>query len=413
MRAIGRYHRRSWLLLAVAVGLLGLAVTGYRAEGRRQAEFVDQAVVVTGIVHEKDYQARSDWVRIEYLFDGDGWSTWVELDYESPGYEVGQRVSVLVDPVDPTRATIEGEAGADWPAVAVVFGLLALVGGGVAVRSALEMKRATGDAVWQVGPVIGTRVKRHRFWPGYQVWWTPGLTAPVKLAETNRFRLARGGFGWGIVPSILDAAQGESRAALLRAPGGSEVFLARAGRSRNQQELHRHFLPVSGPFTGDEVDRLRELPARLLEVMAMVDPWAGPSSIETVRSVVPRWVGRAQSLSYSNTVFLILTTDPEAELLGMAGPESTRRSPIADATSLDELPSPLRLFAAAMELAAHVNEVLVSKAIPAEAAGYRSWIASLGKAATWPGTRPDRHGWSVRRARRAVLNEVVAVLGGG
>ncbi|ELZ58346.1 MULTISPECIES: DUF3592 domain-containing protein [Halorubrum] len=144
---------------AVAVLLIGLAVTGYGAyDYTQQSDAVDDAVEVDATITELDVESTSSGssrdvdyrptVRFTYEYEGTEYAgtnlfpSTITSDYDTEsearevldGYAVGEPATAYVDPSDPDGAFLRTETS-NAPLVAVAVGLLfAFVGARVALR---------------------------------------------------------------------------------------------------------------------------------------------------------------------------------------------------------------------------------------------------------------------------------------
>lgn len=108
-------------------------------------------------------------VRVSFEYEGATRRETINLDAESPRYEVGQPVTVIVDPDDPARVTLPGETDqSEWGVIA--FTVLLVSGAGTALIG-----------VWSVVRSNRQRAVLLRF---------PWRTLPVRFAQISGPRRA-------------------------------------------------------------------------------------------------------------------------------------------------------------------------------------------------------------------------------
>ena len=140
--SLHRFQLMAAFMTAAGIGLLltfGLLLSW--SEGRIEALERDGVRVVGEVTSYRGGVRNPGWIRVEFEYLGDLRRETVNLDSESPVYEVGQHVVVIVDPDEPESMTVLGEENLPlrvlWPMIgALVLGLILLVHGLVSlVRS--------------------------------------------------------------------------------------------------------------------------------------------------------------------------------------------------------------------------------------------------------------------------------------
>jgi hypothetical protein len=163
----------------------------------------------------------------------------VFLNSDSPRYDVGQSVTVLVDPNDPEVVTIAGESNNPpafvWPMVfALVLGFLASLSGATAIHQNWRKRRILTEHPWRTVAID------YRDAPGRRKLTTRPFVrlserrsdTVLRLAEAPTQRIKKSG-----LPSVDHAqvASDDKRRYVLRPVGSDTTFLARAPKRERQR----------------------------------------------------------------------------------------------------------------------------------------------------------------------------------
>lgn len=147
----------AWLSVTIlgAAMLIGFVVLVARYEGPAMA-LESSGVRVEGVITSVIGQGEAPFdgaVDVQYFYAGRTFDTHIYRDDTSPTYQLGETVSVTVDPSDPQVATVGGSdnegPGLVWLlAVLLVVGACAFfVGGGMLIGTSLARRKASRTAI--------------------------------------------------------------------------------------------------------------------------------------------------------------------------------------------------------------------------------------------------------------------------
>lgn len=230
--ALAKYRNRGLLVLLTGVALLvGFVVAASVVENRaEQLEEVGQRV--DGTVVEVNPALRSAGnIHIEFVYRNQRRRSVVHLNDSSPRYELGQPVTVLVDPMDEQRVTVPGETNQSQVTVvpmvfALVGGMAATIVGGSMVVRARRQRRVLRAHPWRL------QAAQFRFrqdnGSGTAAVRLEG-ERPVLIAPSLRHRIERSGLA---TTSPVEVAGDPLDYVVLRPPCSDALFSGRPPRSR-------------------------------------------------------------------------------------------------------------------------------------------------------------------------------------
>lgn len=209
-----RSRRWGLLLVAVAVVLLSVTVLLIHLDDQRVDDLTRQGERVVGQVTACGCPG-SNHIEVGYRWDGHDHIERVNLSSDVT-YRLGQRVTVLIDPSDPSNMTVAGEDNSSkrlegFLLAMMVVGVAALVWGLLALVSVRRKRRALRSQAWE--PVTLGRLTRS----AHNAWWVAvrtkdgqwrdarvGVVAGTRLwrpgpGAVGDVRMARGTSRWVVL----------------------------------------------------------------------------------------------------------------------------------------------------------------------------------------------------------------------
>jgi hypothetical protein len=242
----GLRRKQAARLLVIALGVITVAAGAIGiGHHRRGADTLrHNGVEVTGRVVAKG----SDSVTVSYAFNGRARSFTAPLGDSAPGFRVGQRILILVDPNDPDRRLVQGQAqSTDWLPIllgaVIAIGGLAVIVGIVGLARGSRETRLLRTGEWRR---VGLRTARR---PAL-----PGLGRHVILVNETGREHVLGITSTGLGDGAMRALHGRDRAEIvgdpterivLRAEGDRRVVSAR--RAPNRTVDRRWRLALGAP----------------------------------------------------------------------------------------------------------------------------------------------------------------------
>lgn len=166
--ALDRYRRNALLILiGGAVLLIAFLVAVVRVE-RAAAELERTGYRVPGEVVDVDPGMRTPGsIDVSYAYRDVRRTVVIHLDSESPDYEVGDAVEVLIDRDDLDHVSVSGETNQSpwtvWPMIgALIGGLVAAIAGGRSLGRVVRQRRLLAAEPWWRTPARYCAVPRGR-----------------------------------------------------------------------------------------------------------------------------------------------------------------------------------------------------------------------------------------------------------
>lgn len=242
--ALARERRKAWgmfiagflLFSAFAAGAMLVADRADRAE-----QLERDGTRVEG--HVRGYSPGtsliSEHVDVQFRFAGTRRTERVQLDDQSPAYQEGQSVAVLVDPLDPRRVTIAGETNQSqwtvWLMIgALLAGLYGLVAGPWVLARTRRQRHVLASSAWRTVPLTYREVPSVNVVRALLRLQERGEEHIVTLVSTARWNLARTGLR---AASQADLVGDPSQYVVLRTSDTTRVVSARP--PRNARTLRR------------------------------------------------------------------------------------------------------------------------------------------------------------------------------
>jgi hypothetical protein len=244
-RALRTYQRNAFGLFVGGLALLLVFVWGAdRVETRREelertGRRLDGAVV----------RVRDGRLDVRFLDGGAVRTARIHLDDESPHYEVGQPVLVLVDPDDEHHLSVPGETNQSpwtiWPmVVALIGGAMAAIAGGWSLVRALRQRRRLRRGPWRRVTFTYREVARPRNSVRALVLVREaGVDHLVTVASSLKRRLRRSGLRSGREADIVGDLSSD---AVLRVVGSNELVSVRPPRTDRGARRWRRELDEAG-----------------------------------------------------------------------------------------------------------------------------------------------------------------------
>lgn len=243
-----RHLISSFGVTLVGLALLAVFVVMADSSGRRSDRLAREGVEVDGRIIDVDPTAglTIGTIDVEFLFQDRIRQERVFLNSDSPRYELGESVTVLVDPTDANRVTVAGESnGAPafvWPMIiALILGLLASLSGAFAIYQNWRQRKILAEHSWRTVAILyrdapGSRKLIAR--PFVQVSQYRSDMV-LRLVDAPTLRIKKSGLP--TATHALVACDDKGRF-VVRPAGSDAAFLARAPRrTRQQRDWNAHF----------------------------------------------------------------------------------------------------------------------------------------------------------------------------
>lgn len=239
-----RYRSRAWPIAVAGVVVLAAVVVFVIRTLDQRAELQESGARTPGVVTGVD-RGRDDSVEVE--FDRDGHRDGRIYVAEASSYEIGDRVTVLVDRDDPGRVSLQGEDnyppwGVGLTIGATTVGVTALVTGAGARLRAARQQRVLSRGPWRRLTIT------YREIPARQGTVRPLLLARddahpagvvLTVVSLNQWRLGKLGLRGATVADVAGPLPGY---VVIRAPGHDGLVSARAPWRRRDERRWREAL---------------------------------------------------------------------------------------------------------------------------------------------------------------------------
>ena len=240
-----RYRRRA--LACTFIGLavfVGFVIAASHVEGRAD-ELERTGARVPGEVTSVRGQGEGGSIVVEFTWQDRSRRETVHLGADSRRYQVGERLTVLVDPDDPQHVSVPGETNqSSWTVTPMIVALIGSAGmfttGGWALARARRQRRLLRRAAWRRVPCRYVEIGC-----GYSVRGLVRLgeaddLAPIlTLASMLRWRLAKSGLRGA---TAVEVAGDPTGYVVLRAPDRGPLLSARPPMTQGAAKRWRRSL---------------------------------------------------------------------------------------------------------------------------------------------------------------------------